>query len=92
MLSPINPAVVPPPREPAFTQATQDIEALFVRQMLAAARKVSLADDADVLGSSATRTFAEMRDASFADIAAQSEAFGLAQMFADTLSKDEPKQ
>ena len=88
MLSPVSPAAAQPPRDMAMTQVTQDIEALFVRQMLAAARKVSLADDDDVLGSSAARTFAEMRDASFSEIAAQSEAFGLARMFAEKLSQD----
>ncbi len=62
----------------ALKKAAQGFEAIFVRQMLAAARSTSLAGKDDLFGGQAQQTFASMRDERFADIAAQTGAFGLA--------------
>ena len=62
----------------ALRKAAQGFEAIFVRQMLAAARSASLAGDDPIFGGQAQETFTAMRDERFADIAATSGAFGLA--------------
>lgn len=62
----------------ALKKAAQGFEAIFVRQMLAAARATSLAGDDAIFGGQAQETFTQMRDERFAEIAAQSGAFGLA--------------
>ncbi len=62
----------------ALRKAAQGFEAIFVRQMLAAARSTSLAGEDAIFGGQAQETFAAMRDERFADIAAQTGAFGLA--------------
>ena len=64
--------------------AARQFEAIFVRQMLAAARKTQFGED--VLGSSGMETFRTMQDERFADIAADSGAFGLAKMIEKQLS------
>lgn len=56
--------------------AARQFEAIFVRQMLAAARKADFGDP--LLGGQALDTFRTMQDEHFADAAAQSGAFGLA--------------
>ncbi len=56
--------------------AAKQFEAIFVRQMLSAARAAKLGDDA--FGGSGVDIFREMQDARFADIAAESGALGLA--------------
>lgn len=62
----------------ALKKAAQGFEAIFVRQMLAAARATSLAGDDPIFGGQAQETFTQMRDERFADIAAQAGTFGLA--------------
>lgn len=58
-------------------QAAQAFEAIFVRQMLASARQTNFGDN--LWGNDqGNDTFTAMRDERFADIAAQSGAFGLA--------------
>ena len=64
--------------------AARQFEAIFVRQMLAAARKTQFGED--VLGSQGMETFRTMQDDRFADIAADSGAFGLAKMIEKQLS------
>lgn len=56
--------------------AAQQFEAIFVRQMLAAARKTSFGDN--LFGSQGLETFREMQDDRFAQIAADNGAFGIA--------------
>ncbi len=56
--------------------AARQFEAMFVRQMLAAARAVDFGK-ADVFGQM-DQTFVQMRDERFAEIASQSGALGLA--------------
>lgn len=62
----------------ALKKAAQGFEAIFVRQMLSAARATSLAGEDPIFGGQAQETFAAMRDERFADIAAETGAFGLA--------------
>lgn len=62
----------------ALRKAAQGFEAIFVRQMLAAARSASLAGDDPIFGGQAQETFTAMRDERFAEIAATTGAFGLA--------------
>jgi flagellar protein FlgJ len=56
--------------------AAQQFEAIFVRQMLAAARQASFGES--LLGGEAMQTFRTMQDENFADIAARTGALGLA--------------
>lgn len=65
--------------------AAKQFEAIFVRQMLAAARKTSFGDD--LLGSEAMGTFRQMQDDRFADIASERGAFGVAKMIETHLAR-----
>lgn len=56
--------------------AAKQFEAIFLRQMLASARKADFGEP--LLGGQAMDTFRTMQDDNFADIAAGSGAFGLA--------------
>jgi flagellar protein FlgJ len=60
-----------------LTAAAQQFEAIFVRQMLAAARSTDFGGD-DLFGGQGEETFREMRDSQFAQIASESGALGLA--------------
>ena len=67
--------------------AAKQFEAIFVRQMLAAARKTHFGDDASGLGGGqGLDTFRTMQDEHFAQIASDTEAFGLAKMIETQLS------
>lgn len=69
-------APVPPTGERAKLAAVaRQFEAIFVRQMLAAARATTFGDD--VMGSSATDQFRQMQDENFATIASERGTFGL---------------
>ena len=65
--------------------AARQFEAIFVRQMLAAARKSTFGGE-DVLGGKGLETFRTMQDEKFADLAAATGAFGLAKMIEQQLS------
>lgn len=67
-----------------LARAAKQFEAIFVRQMLAAARKTDLSDGA--LGGEGLQTFRAMQDEHFADIASDTGAFGLAKMIERQLS------
>lgn len=58
-------------------EAAQQFEAIFVRQMLAAARSTDFGGD-DLFGGEGEETFREMRDAQFAQLASESGTLGLA--------------
>ena len=58
--------------------AAKQFEAIFVRQMLAAARSTDFGGD-DLFGGQGDDTFREMRDAEFARLASESGTLGLAQ-------------
>ena len=64
--------------------AAKHFEAIFVRQMLAAARKTDFGGN--VLGGQGLDTFRTMQDEHFADLAADTGAFGLAKMIEAQLS------
>ncbi|KUR72730.1 hypothetical protein AQZ52_05735 [Novosphingobium fuchskuhlense] len=71
----------------ALRKAAQGFEAIFVRQMLAAARSASLAGKDELFGGQAQETFTSMRDERFAEIAAQTGAFGLAKQLEAQLAR-----
>ena len=58
--------------------AAKQFEAIFLRQMLAAARKADFGEP--LLGGQAMDTFRTMQDEHFADIAAETGAFGIGKM------------
>jgi flagellar protein FlgJ len=57
-------------------EVAEQFEAIFLRQMLSAARSTDFGGN-DLFGGQGEDTFQEMRDARFADIAADSGAIGL---------------
>lgn len=61
-----------------LSATARQFEAIFLRQMLAAARKADFGGN--LFGGQALDTFRTMQDEHFADIAAQTGAFGLAAM------------
>jgi flagellar protein FlgJ len=61
-------------------KVAQQFEAIFVRQILAEARKTSLDGGENGLFGKQDQTFREMQDARYADIAASKGTFGLARM------------
>ena len=65
--------------------AAKQFEAIFVRQMLAAARKTSFGDDN--FGGKSVETFRQMQDERFAEIAAESGTFGIAKFVEAQLSQ-----
>lgn len=58
-------------------EAAQQFEAIFVRQMLTAARSTDFGGD-ELFGGEGEETFREMRDAQFAQLASESGTLGLA--------------
>jgi peptidoglycan hydrolase FlgJ len=82
MLNPVSPATSATGQQSAdraqLRKAAQGFEAIFVRQMLTAARAATLGGSDALFGSQAQETFAAMRDERFAEIAANTGAFGLA--------------
>ena len=72
-------------------EAAQGFEAMFVRQILAAARKGSFGGEKDLFGGNPVGggddTFTQMRDERFAEIAAKSGAFGLARQIEAQLAR-----
>lgn len=69
-----------------LAEAARQFEAIFVRQMLTAARSADFGGD-ELFGGKGEETFREMRDARFADIAADSGALGLAETIEAQLSR-----
>ena len=70
--------------DPKLTAAAKQFEAIFVRQMLSAARKSSFGDT--MTSSDGVNTFREMQDSQYADIAANKGAFGIAGMITKQLA------
>lgn len=68
-----------------LTGVAKQFEAVFLRQMLAAARKVSFGDS--MFSSQGMDTFRQMQDERFADIAADTGAFGLGKMIEAHLAR-----
>lgn len=66
--------------------ASKKFEAIFVRQVLAEARKAKPAGEDALFGGQAMETFNQMQDERFADLAADRGAFGLARAIEAQLS------
>ena len=69
--------------------AAKQFEAIFVRQMLSAARKTDFGGD-KLFDSQAMGTFRQMQDERFADIASERGAFGMAKMIEARLAQMMP--
>ena len=83
-----NPTASPTPKpadqKAELAKAATQFEAIFVRQMLTAARKASLSDG--LFDSSATEQFQTMQDSNFADLMAEHGGLGLAKSIVQQLS------
>ena len=86
---PLGAAPAPSQRE-ELKEAAKKFEAIFVRQMLAAARKTNF-DEGGLFKSQALDTFNQMQDEKFADTAADTGAFGLAKIIEAQLARSLPK-
>jgi len=65
----------------------KQFEAIFLRQMLAAARKTNLGGEDNIFSGQGLDTFRQMQDDRFADIASETGAFGLGKMIQTHLAK-----
>ena len=74
------------PEQLELREAAQGFEAIMIRKMLESARASSFADDTPLTGSG-MKQFTQMRDEHFADLAAQSGAFGFARSIEAQLSQ-----
>ena len=74
--APVVPKLAAGAPQPRLHKAATDFEAIFLRQVLAQARKSGMGDT--LFSSDANSTFTQMQDARFADIAAGRDALGLA--------------
>ena len=77
-------------REKLHVVAKQ-FEAVFVRQMLAAARKTDFGGD-DLFGSQALDTFRQLQDEHFADVAVETGALGMATIIEAQMARFLPAQ
>ena len=77
-------------REKLHATAKQ-FEAIFVRQMLAAARKTDFGGE-DVFGSQAMDTFRQLQDEHFADVTADTGKLGLATIIEAQMARYLPIQ
>ena len=86
-ITPVGPNLVPsvPSQRAQLSSAAKQFEAIFVRQMLSAARQANFGDE--LFGSEATSTFREMQDSRYADIAAETGSLGLATQIEAQLSR-----
>ena len=86
-LRPLLPGPTPPGSNAAkLHEAAEAFEAIFVRQMLAAAGKVDFGGN-DLFGSSGEETFRELRDAQFAETTARNGSLGIAEAIEAQLSR-----
>lgn len=69
-----------------LAEAAKQFEAIFVRQMLSAARKTDFGGD-ELFGSSGEDTFREMQDARFAELASKNGSFGVAETIEAQLAR-----
>ena len=67
-------------------EVAQGFEAMLLRQVLSAAGKTSFGGE-ELFGASSDKTFTEMRDARFAELAASSGTLGLAAQIEAQLSR-----
>lgn len=73
-----------------LARASEEFEAIFLRQMLASARATSFDDD-ELFGGAGLETFSELRDKAFADLASQTGQLGLAARIEAHLATQRPK-
>lgn len=80
-LSPVSTSAATPaaPDRTQLATAARQFEAIFVRQMLAAARKADFGGDS-LFGSQGLETFRQMQDERFADLAAERGTLGIARL------------
>lgn len=69
-----------------LAEAAKQFEAIFLRQMLAAARKTDFGGH-EVFGGQGEETFNEMRDARFAEVAAGTGTLGMAEAIEAQLAR-----
>lgn len=97
MIGPVTPAAPTAaaaplsPERAELRKAAEGFEAIMVRKMLATARSASFAEDTPLTGGG-LKQFQAMRDEHFADIAAQSGAFGFARSIEASLAQYLPIQ
>jgi flagellar protein FlgJ len=77
------------PERAALRKAAEGFEAIMVRKMLATARAASFAEETPLTGGG-LQQFQTMRDEHFADVAAQSGAFGFARSIEAQLAQHLP--
>lgn len=82
------PAPAAAPQREELARAAKQFEAIFVRQMLSAARKTEFGDQ--LFGGQGMDTFRQMQDDRFADIASERGAFGLAKVIEARLAQMVP--
>lgn len=70
--------------------AAKQFEAIFVRQMLAAARKTDFGGD--MFGGQAMQTFRQLQDEHFADVASETGALGLASIIEAQMARFLPAE
>ncbi|MBY8824455.1 rod-binding protein [Sphingomonas colocasiae] len=75
----------PAEQQAQLGKAAQQFEAIFVRQMLAAAHKAKLADG--LFDNSAVEQFQSMQDSRLADIVSENGGLGLARTIEQQLSR-----
>lgn len=74
-----------------LAQVAKQFEAIFLRQMLAAARKTDFGGD-ELFGGQGEETFRDMQDSQFADIASKTGSIGLAQSIEAQLARFLPPE
>jgi len=89
--APIGAPAAPQGDRAKLAQAAKQFEAIFLRQMLAAARKTDFGGDSP-FSSEAVQTFRQMQDDRFADIASQTGAFGMAKVIEAQLARFLPSE
>jgi peptidoglycan hydrolase FlgJ len=83
-------SAAPSPERTKLSAAAKQFEAIFVRQMLAEARKSSMGNE--LFGGQEMDTFRQMQDERFADIAAERGSFGLAKMIEAQMARQLPPE
>lgn len=79
------------PERAALREAAEGFEAIMVRKMLASARAANFAEETPLTGGG-LQQFQAMRDERFADIAAETGAFGFARSIEAQLAQHLPVQ
>ena len=86
LTTPVAPPLAPAKPGENLREVAQGFEAMLLRQVLSAAGKSSFGGE-ELFGSSSDKTFTEMRDARFAELAAGSGTLGLAAQIEAQLSR-----